>query len=136
MMSESHFLLPVGSLKWPTFYCSLLLLGIHPTVSSATSATMILFTSFTATTSFMVYGQLNYLYAGIFGLVGFVATAIGQLLMQAILAKYNRNSYIAYCIAYCIALVVAISAICVTFESIISLVQGHTQRSGGMCPIS
>jgi uncharacterized membrane protein YfcA len=92
---------------------------------------MILFTSFTATTSFMVYGQLNYLYAGIFGLVGFIATVIGQLMMQALLAKYNRNSYI----AYCIAIVVGISAVCMTFESVISLIQGHTQRASGMCPI-
>ena len=83
------------------------------------------FTSFTANTSLIVYGQLNYLYAGIFGLVGFIATVIGQLMMQALLTKYNRNSYI----AYCIAMVVGISAVCMTFESVISLVQGHTQRA-------
>ena len=84
-------------------------------------------TSFTATTSFIVYGQMNYLYVSVFGLVGFVSTVIGQLVMQALLAKYSRNSYIVYCIAF----VVRIS----TFESVVSLVQGHTQRAGGMCPI-
>ena len=78
----------------------------------------------------MVYGQLNYLYAGVFGVVGFFSTVIGQVVMQAILTKYNRNSYI----AYCIALVVGISAVCMTVESVIALVQGHTQRAGGMCP--
>lgn len=79
----------------------------------------------------MVYGQLNYLYAGVFGLVGFVATVVGQLLMQALLAKYNRNSYI----AYCIAIVLGMSAVCMTVESVISLLQGHTQRTGGMCKL-
>ena len=78
----------------------------------------------------MVYGQMNYLYAIVFGLVGFGSTVIGQLVMQAILTKYNRNSYI----AYCISLVVGISAVAKTDESIISLVHGNSQRAGGMCP--
>lgn len=34
-------------------------LGVHPMVASATSAVMILYTSFTATTSFMVFGLLE-----------------------------------------------------------------------------
>merc|ERR1719183_2948525 len=34
-------------------------MGIHPAVSSASSACMILFTSFTATTSFVVFGLLD-----------------------------------------------------------------------------
>ncbi|CAN0410444.1 unnamed protein product, partial [Hapterophycus canaliculatus] len=34
-------------------------MGVHPMVASATSAVMILYTSFTATTSFMVFGLLE-----------------------------------------------------------------------------
>lgn len=98
-------------------------------MASATSSTMILFTSFTATTSYMVYGALNYQYAAVCVLVGFFCTVLGQVLMQAILAKYNRNSYI----AYSIALVVGISAVAMSVESIISLSKGYNHRGAGLC---
>ena len=90
---------------------------------------MILFTSFTATSSFMVYGQLDYQYGVIFALVGFLSTMTGQVLMGALLSKYNRNSYI----AYCISLVVGISAVAMTVESIVSISQGKSQRGAGIC---
>jgi uncharacterized membrane protein YfcA len=90
---------------------------------------MILFTSFTATTSYVVYGELNFHYARVCVLVGFGSTIIGQLLMQALLAKYNRNSLI----AYSIALVVGISALAMTVESVLAIAQGHSRQGAGMC---
>eukprot|EP00957_Ditylum_brightwellii_P103470 7884427-Ditylum_brightwellii.AAC.1 len=47
----------------------MLAMGVHPAVSSATSACMILFTSFTATTSFVVFGLLLPDYAFVASLV-------------------------------------------------------------------
>ncbi len=77
----------------------------------------------------MVYGELNYQYAAVCVLVGFLCTVLGQVLMQAILGKYNRNSYI----AYSIALVVGISAVAMSIQSIISLSQGYSHHGAGMC---
>ena len=77
----------------------------------------------------MVYGELNYQYAAVCVVVGFFCTAMGQGLMHLIMAKHNRNSYI----AYSVALVVGISAIAMTLESFLSLSQGYSHRSGGIC---
>jgi len=93
-------------------------MGIQPAVASATSACMIFFTSFTATTSFVVFGLLIPDYGLFcFGL-GFVSTLVGQTIMSCLLRRYQRNSYI----AFSIGLVVLLSAICMTVESVVSIV--------------
>jgi uncharacterized membrane protein YfcA len=107
----------------------MLQMGVHPLVASATCATMILFTSFTATTSFMVYGELDYDYGAAFLVVGFLSTLVGQLLMHALMKKYNRNSYI----AYSVALVVGASVLAMTWSSILTIVSGNGRKGGGMC---
>lgn len=98
----------------------MLALGVHASVASATSACMILYTSTTATVSYMVFGLLNYGYAIACLVVGFFATLVGQTIMSSLLAKYNRHSYI----AFSIGLVVAVSAVAMGIESILSIVQG------------
>jgi len=103
-------------------------MGVHPSVASATCATMILFTSVTATTSFIAYGELDYDYGVVFLVIGFLSTIVGQLVMQALMKKYNRNSYI----AYSVALVVSASALAMTWSSIVTIVSGNS-TGGGMC---
>ena len=107
----------------------MLVLGIHPAVAAATSATMILLTCFTATTSYMVHGELNHHYAVVCLGLGFVSTVVGQLLMDGLLAKYNRHSFI----AYSIALVVGISAVAMTVDSVLAIANGHSRQGVGMC---
>jgi uncharacterized membrane protein YfcA len=90
---------------------------------------MILLTSFTATTSYIVHGQLNHEYAAMCVLVGFFATLLGQSLMHALMVKQRRNSYI----AYSVALVVGVSGIAMTLEAALSLQSGHHQQGGSIC---
>jgi uncharacterized membrane protein YfcA len=100
-------------------------------VASATSACMILCTSLTATTSFAVFGLLIFDY-GVFGLLtGFLATILGQTIMAYLIHRYQRSSYIAFCIGG----VVFLSAICMTVESVISIRQGgeSSARSSSLC---
>lgn len=98
----------------------MLALGVHASVASATSACMILFTATTSTVSYIIFGLLNYSYAGACFAIGFLATIVGQTIMSAILDKYQRHSYI----AYSIGLVVALSAVAMGIESIISIIEG------------
>lgn len=115
-----------GIIKGPL----MLALGVHPAVAAATSACMILFTSFTATSSFAVYGLLIEDYAILCLIMGFVATLLGQVIMSMILEKYQHNSYI----AFCIGCVVLLSAICMTLESAIGMLQsGGSRRYSGLC---
>lgn len=114
-----------GIIKGPL----MLAMGIHPAVASATSSCMILFTSFTATSTFSVYGLMIPDYAIACSILGFVATYLGQTFMSRIIANSNRNSYI----AFSIGLVVLLSAILMTLEFVLQLASGETEEVGGIC---
>ena len=108
----------------------MLAMGVHPAVSSASSACMILFTSFTATTSYVVFGLLIQDYAVACLLLGFAATFAGQVGINAIMARTgNRYSYI----AYSVAIVVLLSACLMTIQSLLSMAEGERHHSGGVC---
>eukprot|EP00591_Stephanopyxis_turris_P000178 CAMPEP_0195521054 /NCGR_PEP_ID=MMETSP0794_2-20130614/17854_1 /TAXON_ID=515487 /ORGANISM="Stephanopyxis turris, Strain CCMP 815" /LENGTH=468 /DNA_ID=CAMNT_0040650515 /DNA_START=239 /DNA_END=1645 /DNA_ORIENTATION=- len=108
----------------------MLAMGVHPMVSSATSACMILFTSFTATTSFVVFGLLIMDYGVVCMLVGFVSTLIGQIILNRLMKKYQRNSYI----AFSIGAIVLFSAFLMTVQSLVSIAEGRGgASSGGIC---
>lgn len=111
-----------GIIKGPL----MLELGVHPAVASSTSAAMILFTSFTATTTFSVYGLMVKDYAVVCSILGFCATLVGQLIMNRLLRKTNRNSYI----AYSIGAVVLLSAILMTLQFLFHLPDETSQFSG------
>ena len=95
----------------------LLALGVHPQVASATSACMIFFTSFTASISFMIFGLLTQDYAIACLVIGLVSALVGQSAISILMQKYQRHSYI----AYSIGLVIAVSAVCMTIESVMAL---------------
>ena len=107
----------------------MLAMGVHPQVSSASSACMILFTSFTATTSFVVFGLLIPDYAAICLIIGFISTLVGQVALNYLMAKYQRNSYIAFSIGG----VVLLSAFLMTIQSMVSIAEGGERSSGGIC---
>lgn len=107
----------------------MLAMGVHPAVSSASSACMILFTSFTATTSFIVFGLLVPDYSAVCFVVGFLSTYVGQLAMSYVMNRAQRNSYIAFSIGG----VVLLSAFLMTIQSLLSTAEGEHHKSGGIC---
>jgi len=107
----------------------MLAMGVHPSVASATSACMILFTSLTATTSFIVFGLMIFDYSIACFIVGFVATFVGQVILNQMMKKNNRNSYIAFSIGF----IVLLSAFLMTIQSMISMIEGKSGGGGGVC---
>ena len=107
----------------------MLAMGVHPAVSSASSACMILFTSSTATTSYIVFGLLVMDYGILCLLIGFLATLVGQLGLAALMKRSKRNSLIAFSIGG----VVLLSALLMTIQSIVAYVEGKRHHSGGIC---
>jgi uncharacterized membrane protein YfcA len=98
----------------------MLALGVHPQVVSATSACMILFTSFISTLWKLTFGFLKYDYAAFCIVLGFVSTLVGQAMTTRLLERSgNRSSYI----AFCIGAVVAISAVAMGIESVIAIIK-------------
>ena len=107
----------------------MLAMDVHPGVASASSACMIFFTSFTATTSFFVFGLLDPQYAPVCFAIGFIATYFGQIGLSILMKRAKRNSYIAFSIGG----VVLLSAILMTAQSLLSMAEGEHHSSGGIC---
>jgi uncharacterized membrane protein YfcA len=115
----------------------LLLMGVLPTVSSASVSVMIFCTSFTATTMNIVFGLFLPDYGILLFMVGFLSTLFGQMCLAYLMKKSKRNSYIAFSIGF----VVLISAILMTFQAILSIVSEVSKGSsqtllaspGGIC---
>ena len=107
----------------------MLAMGVQPAVGAASTAAMILFTAFAATTSFVVFGLLIYDYAFLLTIIGFVSTLVGQIGLGYLMKKNGRNSYIAFSIGG----VVLLSAILMTIQSIVSMAAGEKHHSGGVC---
>jgi Sulfite exporter TauE/SafE len=104
-----------GMIKVPL----MLAMGVHPAVVSATSSTMILFTSFASASSYLVFDLILYDYAVVCFVVGFFASLFGNKVMrQARQTKsasgrnFERNSYIAFVIGG----VILVSALLMTID--------------------
>jgi len=107
-------------------------MGVLPQVASATSATMILFTSFAATACYILFGSLTMGYAVVLFPLGLLFTIAGQLLLNSIVKRYNRSSLI----ILCIATVIGLSTIAMGFESsggLINLVKGVPTPKRSIC---
>jgi len=107
-------------------------MDVEPKVTSATSATMILFTSSGASVSYLIFQQLNLHYASVVFCLGVVFTLIGQLSLTALVKRYNRNSLI----ILVIGATVFLSAIFMGIESsssLIELAKGKAEGGGNIC---
>ena len=110
----------------------MLAMGVHPKVSSATNAVMILFTSFPVTTSFIVFGLLDMEYAGVCLVLGFFATLVGQWGLFFLMQKYQRNSFIAFSIGG----IVLLSAFLMTIQSLLAMADsGGPKPPAGLCTV-
>jgi uncharacterized membrane protein YfcA len=117
----------------------MLSMGVHPSVVTATSSTMVFFTAALSASSFAVFGLILWDYAIVCLLVGFFASLVGQGIMQRARqtgtegANFERNSFIAYCIGG----VILVSALLMTMQYVLSIVNydENTSRSdqGGLC---
>lgn len=107
-------------------------LGVLPSVASATTACMILLTSTTAATTFLVFGLVQLDYAARLFWVGIGATAVGQLGMSYIIKKSGRSSYV----AFSIGAVVLLSCVMMGVHGLFSLAynaEDETHHRGGIC---
>ncbi|CAH0515318.1 unnamed protein product [Peronospora belbahrii] len=95
-----------GMIKGPL----LIEMGLLPQVSSATSSSMILFTSSATTIQFIVMGTLPVEHALWHGMVGFIAALIGQLGMSYLIKRYRKSALV----IFFIAIVIGVSGLVMT----------------------
>ncbi|CAI5711613.1 unnamed protein product [Hyaloperonospora brassicae] len=84
-----------GMVKGPL----LLEMGLLPQVSSATSSSMILFTSSATTIQFIILGTLSVEHALWHGVVGFAAGLVGQLGMSYLVKKSRKSALVVFFVA-------------------------------------
>lgn len=106
-------------------------MGVHPQVVAATSASLILYTSATATISFWLFGMLQEDYAIMFFIIGFLATWGGQLSAQKITDLTGRQSLIIFLIAG----IIVLSTCLMTYVGIAELIEdpGSVADAQGLC---
>ena len=115
----------------------MLTMGVHPSIASATSSAMILFTSFASITSYTVFELVLWDFALVGFFIGFFSAFTGQLIMrnmrQARSASgkdFERNSYTAFAIGG----VVLLSALLMTLQYVFYIVeQEEDDDAGGLC---
>lgn len=105
-------------------------MGVNPSVASASSAAMILFTSAAASVSFMVFGLLHQTYAEMFFILGFACTAVSQIMVTTWVQGYGRQSPVVLSIGAVIllssALVAVNTALAAISENRMELLKRHT----------
>jgi uncharacterized membrane protein YfcA len=105
-------------------------LGVQPKVASASSATMILYTSATALTSFYVFGLLVMDYALPCLVIGTLVTAVGQVGTNELIKRLGRDSII----IFSVAAVVGVSAVLMGTHSAVSLASSEVNLEiGSFC---
>ena len=106
-------------------------MGVHPQVASATSACMILYTTSTATVSFVLFGLMQMDYAVFLFFVGIFSTLIGQLIVNKLIKLTGRNSYV----VFSIGVIVAMSVVCMSFQGLYSFFGKHVKanHASGVC---
>ena len=107
----------------------MLALNCLPEVASGTAATMILFTSSTATISFVAFDMLKVDYAILLFILGLVCTIFGQVVLNRIISKSGRRSLI----ALSMGTITGASAVLMSIQSVGSLLNGDGLKSSGIC---
>lgn len=103
---------------------------VLPSVASATSATMILFTSSAAIMEYSIFGALNINYAPFLFVTGFVNALIGRTTLNYFVDKYKRQSLIAIIIGF----TVGASTIAMATAAVIDIViNGASDTETSIC---
>jgi uncharacterized membrane protein YfcA len=97
----------------------LLELGLHPLVSTATSNFLVLFTSSSTSIQFILLGMMNLDYGITCTFASTIGSFIGTILIQRLLQKTKRNSYLIFTLAS----VLGISTIFIPAHTLMQLVE-------------
>jgi uncharacterized membrane protein YfcA len=118
----------------------MLAMGVHPAVVTATSSTMVFFTAMLSASSFAIFNLILWDYAVVCISIGFIASLMGQGIMKTVRqtktegsGNFERNSFIAYCIGG----VILLSALLMTMQYVLEIVNYGKNLSGteggGLC---
>lgn len=94
-------------------------MGVSPPVAAASAATMILYTSAAASVAFYVFGLIPVDYGQFFFAWGCLCTSIGQAVINRLMAKYKKESFI----VLSIGVVILLSTVLMCYQSVRSFLE-------------
>lgn len=116
-----------GLIKGPV----LIEIGLPPDVVAATSSYMILFTSVSSSIQYILIGKIMWDYGVVLFVIGMVASFVGQTILNWIVGKYARKSFI----IFVIALVIGASAVLLVLSEVVQFLQtGGDNSFQWSCP--
>ena len=92
-------------------------MGMDPVVSAPTSNVMIFFTSITATSSYLYYGDLRYDYAWLLLSMGLLANVVGQQFVGYLVKRFAQHGLITLLIAS----LIAVSAVLLLYQDFVAI---------------
>eukprot|EP01091_Cochliopodium_minus_P015506 TRINITY_DN5543_c0_g1_i1.p1 TRINITY_DN5543_c0_g1~~TRINITY_DN5543_c0_g1_i1.p1 ORF type:complete len:500 (-),score=106.34 TRINITY_DN5543_c0_g1_i1:4-1503(-) len=105
----------------------LLLFGVIPSVSVATTIFMTLFTSLSTTIQFVLIGRLSLYKALWYGSVGLFAGLMGMFIVGYLVKKYNKQSLIIFSVAFAI-LLSSVAMIVVQIINLVDFFEGNQNK--------
>lgn len=78
-------------------------LGVMASVAAATASYMIFFTALSSLAQFAILGLVIWDYGALFAVVGFICSLIGQIGLDALVTRFQKRSYIVWCVVFIIA---------------------------------
>jgi len=108
--------------------------GVLPEVAAATSSFMILFTSLAAIIQFSILGRIITDYAIWFGIIGFLCSLLGQAFLTRLVKKYQKTSFIVFCISAIIAVSTILLITIGVMDIVADIKAGQTFGFNSPCP--
>lgn len=107
-------------------------IGIPPEVAAANAACMILFTSMTASLSFLIFGLLPLRWGMVFFLWGLLCTSLGQVLVARLMKRLKGGQSM---IVFSIGVVILISVFLMSISFVESMIEDPSSftRIHGLC---
>jgi len=100
-------------------------MGLEPAVSAATSTFMILFTATSTSSQYILLGRMPLDYGLFFGLSGFLAALVGQLVIGYIVKKYKFQSLMVFLLAFVMILSILLMGALGIYKFVISVINNE-----------
>eukprot|EP00205_Picochlorum_sp_RCC944_P001869 CAMPEP_0182607324 /NCGR_PEP_ID=MMETSP1330-20130603/2031_1 /TAXON_ID=464278 /ORGANISM="Picochlorum sp., Strain RCC944" /LENGTH=524 /DNA_ID=CAMNT_0024825903 /DNA_START=122 /DNA_END=1696 /DNA_ORIENTATION=- len=117
-----------GTVKGPL----LMELGILPEVTTATSSTMMLFTTISAVSGYIAMNRLLVYYGILMFFISTICTLIAQLALKSIITKLSRPSLVIFLFAT-VCLLGALGMLLTSKDILLDIVHGHFEGFRSIC---
>lgn len=108
-------------------------MGVLPDVAAASSATMILFTSISASTAYIGFGAVKADYGIVLFVIGLLLTLLGQVAAHQLMTRLKRRSIVVFSMAILITVAAAVMLVEAALQTLTAVRDGALLDRGSIC---